>query len=257
MLPAFISHSSEDRYFVNLLVALLEFHGIKTWCSSADIQASEQYRNEIDKALEAAGSLIVVVSIHSAESKWVIKEFIRFQTLKSEAPVLPLILDDTDLTDLVDGLEAYQAIDFRHCMKTGFEKLMAVYGKAFLPSSRKKPLVKDQERRTSSADRRSSDLRKRLKVGFQISYTRAVSMGTFNMSRLVTETLMDEARKYHFLDSTGEPVDPERVLKQTMDQVWSRASEEEMGNIPMLIERIAEVIHQEYAVQLKDRREEE
>jgi hypothetical protein len=177
MLPAFISHSSEDRYFVNLLVALLKFHGNKTWCSSAYIQASEQYRNEIDKALEAAGSLIVVVSRHSAELKWVIKEFIRFQTLKSEAPVLPLILDDTDLTDLVDGLEAYQAIDFRPCMKTGFEKLMAVYGKTFLPSSRKKPLVKDQERRTASADRRSSDLRKRLKVGFQISYTRAVSMG--------------------------------------------------------------------------------
>jgi hypothetical protein len=67
---------------------------------------------------------------------------------------------------------------------------------------------------------------------------------------------MDEARKYQFLDSTGEPVDPERVLKQTMDQVWSRASEEEMGDIPMLIERIAEVIHQEYTVQLRDRREE-
>jgi hypothetical protein len=251
MFPAFNSHSSDDRYFVNLLVALLEFHGIKTWYSSADIQASEQYRNEIDKALGEAGSLIVVVSRHSAESKWVIKEFVRFQTLKSDAPVLPLLLDDTGLTDLVDGLEAYQAIDFRTCMKTGFERLMAVYGKTFLPFRKKNPLVRDQERRAAT-----SDLQKRLKVGFQISYTRAISMGTFNMSRLVTETLMNEAKRYRFLDATGEPADPDQVLKQIMDRVWSGATEQEKGNTPALIEQIADMIHREYTVQLKDRREE-
>lgn len=85
MQPVFISHSSEDRYFVNLLVALLEYHGIRTWCSTDDIRGSHQYRDEINKALEKAGSLIVVVSKHSAESKWVIKEFVRFQTLKPKA----------------------------------------------------------------------------------------------------------------------------------------------------------------------------
>jgi hypothetical protein len=254
MTPVFISHSSEDRYVVNLIAVLLEFHGIATWCSSEDIRGSHQYRSEIDKALENAGSLIVVVSRHSAQSKWVIKEFIRFQTLKPEAPVLPILLDDTQPMDLVDGLEVFQSVDFHACMKTGFEKVLAVYGKTFLPSARKKKIPKELDRREQSSDRRTSDIRKRLRVGFQISYTRAITAGTFNMSRLVADTLMDEARRYFFTNQAGEKIDPQTVLREAMDHVWSRSSEDERGNITALIERIAETIHQNYTVEMKDRR---
>ena len=37
MNSAFISHSSKDRYFVNLLVALLKFREVETWWSEYDI----------------------------------------------------------------------------------------------------------------------------------------------------------------------------------------------------------------------------
>lgn len=257
MQPVFISHSSRDRYFVNLLVALLEHHGIRTWCSNEDIQGSRPYREEIDRALEQADSLIVVVSRHSAESKWVIKEFVRFQTLKPRASILPLILDDTDPAGFVDGMEAYQAIDFRQCMKTGFEKLMAVYGKSFLPSSRMKSMPEDQERRAASGDRRSSDMEQRLRVGFQLSYTRAVSVGKFNPSMLVMETLSGEAVKYRYFDAEGLEHDPRQVLQQTAAAIWNQATDEEKGNIPALIERMAQAISGKYELKARDRRSEE
>jgi len=257
MQPVFISHSSQDRYFVNLLVALLEYHGIRTWCSNEDIQGSRQYRDEINNALNKAESLIVVVSAHSAESKWVIKEFVQFQTMKPKASILPLILDDTDLAGFVDGLEAYQAIDFRPCMKAGFEKVMAVYGKTFLPSSRTKSPPKDQERRAVSGDRRSSDMKQRLRVGFQLSYTRAVSVGKFNPSMLVMETLAGEAVKYHYFDSEGREHDPRQVLQEVAAAIWNQGTDEEKGNIPMLIERMAQAVGKRYEVRARDRRREE
>ena len=34
-----VSHSSKDAYFGSLLVELLRFHDIDTWCSSSSIQA--------------------------------------------------------------------------------------------------------------------------------------------------------------------------------------------------------------------------
>ena len=255
MQPVFISHSSNDRYFVNLLVALLEFHGIKTWCSADDILGSHQYRDEINKALKNAESLIVVVSKNSFESKWVIKEFVQFQTLKPEAPILPLLLDDTDLSQFVDGLEAYQAIDFRDCMKTGFEKLTAVFGKTFLPSTVKKSLPKDQDRRDRAGDRRSADMKQRLRVGFQLSYTRVVSIGTFNMSKLVSETLAEEVVKYLYLDADGNEKDPGQILKEVTDKIWSGASEEEKGNIPILIKKKSQAITDLYEVRTRDRRD--
>jgi hypothetical protein len=257
MQPVFISHSSQDRYFVNLLVALLEYHGIRTWDSNEDIQGSRQYREEIDKALQQAESLIVVVSAHSAESKWVVKEFVRFQTLKPAASILPLILDDTDPSGFVDGLEAYQAIDFRPCLKTGFEKLMAVFGKTFLPSARTKPMPEEQERRTAPGDRRSADMGQRLRVGFQLSYTRAVSVGKFNPSMLVMETLSGEAVKYRYFDAEGREHDPRQVLQETAAAIWNQATDGEKGNIPALIERMAQAISEKYEVKSKDRRHEE
>ncbi|MBN2103770.1 toll/interleukin-1 receptor domain-containing protein [bacterium] len=255
MQPVFISHSSDDRYFVNLLVALLEYHGVKTWCSTDDIKGSHQYRDEIDRALEKAESLIVVVSSHSADSKWVIKEFVRFQTLKPKGAVLPLILDDTDLSRFVDGMEAYQTIDFRSCMKTGFEKVMAVFGKTFLPYEKKKNMPKDQDRRNKSKERRSSDLtQQRLRVGFQLCYTRAVSLGQFNPARLVSETLADEALKYRYFDDKGTEHEPRNVLQVISEAVWKDATEEERGNIPLLVERIARKISEQYSIQSMDRR---
>ena len=253
MQPVFISHSAKDRSFVNLLTALLEFHGISTWCSTEDIHGSHQYRDEINKALENAGSLIVAVSKNSSESKWVVKEFVQFRTMKPESPVLPLLLDDTDLAQFVDGLESYQAIDFQACMKTGFDKLMAVYGKTFLPSMQK-CVPEDLNRRTTSGDRRSSDLKQRLRVGFHLSYTRAVSLGTFNMCKLVSETLAEEAVKYRYIDKQGQEIKPKQVLKQITGIVYEQATEQEKGNIPLIIENISQRILQEYIVSFKDRR---
>lgn len=79
-------------------------------------------------------------------------------------------------------------------------------------------------------------------------------MGQFNPAGLVTETLAEEAVKYHYFDDKGREKTPKKVLQEVTKSIWKDATEEEKGNIPFLIERIAKEINENYTVKSRDRR---
>jgi hypothetical protein len=112
MPKVFISHSSSDKSFTNLLAKLLDFHHIGSWYDSSDILPGSKFSVEIEEALSNSESLIAVISKNSLQSDWVKREVIYFQA-KNPNNIVPLLLDDTNPSDfykLTPGFEQYQAI---------------------------------------------------------------------------------------------------------------------------------------------------
>jgi hypothetical protein len=61
---AFISHATLDKNFVNLLVALLEFHYVEAWCSLTNLQPGDPFREEIANAIRRANVLLVHLGVN-------------------------------------------------------------------------------------------------------------------------------------------------------------------------------------------------
>jgi TIR domain len=265
MNSVFISHASKDRYFVNLLVALLKFHEVKTWWSDYDIEPGTRFRTLIQEGLHHAESLIVVVSQHAAVSKWVTAELATFLEKRPDARVIPLLLDRTNPDDVIDRLTDFQALSFTDDMLVGFEKLTEIYGKKFLPrverrnkDSRRNPT----ERRVISAkDRRRSPLIQRMRKGFWKAFEDRYGTGKFSpipfsvsqMLRTI-EGLAEEAARYSYRQPDGTYTAPDIVVKEVITHIWDEYRPKHQMEAIFVIEMIAEQMHAAYEVSQSDRR---
>ena len=267
MAKIFVSHSTEDRYFVNLLVALLEFHGLETCCSLSHLQAGTQSRKEIESALRDADFLIVITSQNTIKSRSVTKGVAFFQAHKPDSQILPLHLDSTNLDDVVDGLKNHHAIDFTQCMLTGFEELLSLFGKEFLPhfariQNKRQPDRRSDADRRESVDRRDSILIRRLRVGFWSAYSQSTGMGKFDdltmgMNNLfkVIDSLQVEVSKYEYVNTTGVPCDCREVLEKSTHNVWEiMRDKERTAKAVYVIDAIVEDISRNYEVKPTSRR---
>jgi hypothetical protein len=262
---AFISHASKDRYFVSLLVALLKFHEVRTWWSEHDIAPGTRFRALIDDGLENAESLIVVVSRHSAASKWVTKELLVFQEKRPDARVIPLLLDDTNPDKVTDRLTDYQALSFVHDMLSGFEKLTELYGKRFLPriERRAKDIRRNMpDRRSSTGDRRKSEMIQRLRIGFWKAFYGKLGTGKFSLIPLsvqqmfrTIEALAEEADRYSYRLPDGTYAPAKTVLEEATNHVWQEYRGKHEMKAVFAVELIAEHIHATYGVSQPDRRQ--
>jgi hypothetical protein len=102
MTKLFLSHSSTDDPFVRDLHAALADHGQPGWIDSRQLRGGDPLWSEIERAIEAASALAVVVSPAALQSKCVGKELrhaleLREQRGKEQFPVIPLALDGTRL----------------------------------------------------------------------------------------------------------------------------------------------------------------
>ena len=59
MSNAFISFAEEDHYFVDLLVAIFEFHRISTWCSTKDIPLGINFKKYLEEGIRTAEFMLV------------------------------------------------------------------------------------------------------------------------------------------------------------------------------------------------------
>jgi hypothetical protein len=72
MAKVFLSHATPDRWFVeNVLLPLLQGHGVGTWYCQDDICAGEDFQKKIRAGMEECSFFLVVVSPCSVESSWV------------------------------------------------------------------------------------------------------------------------------------------------------------------------------------------
>jgi len=264
MAKVFISHSSEDKYFVNLLVALLEFHYIETWCSLTNLHPGTKFPGEIENALKTSDYMLVIVSKNSIKSKWVTKEIAVFETRKPGSLVVPLLLDPVDLDEVVPGLSDYQSIDFMKCMLTGFTVLLQLFGKEFLPRSERRGGEKRRtsENRRENEDRRSTNLTQRMRLGFWKSYSSACGIGKFDDLWLsvrerfkVMDYLKDAANEYIYLDESKNPCENDDVLEKATNIVWEELRmKSEFVKVIYVIEAIAEEIKRNFIVKPIERR---
>src|SRR5205823_2589682 len=112
MAKVFISHSSEDRVFVETeLLSLLRNNQIDTWYSQEDIHTADQWEQSIRKGLEDSDWFLVVMSPRSATSPWVRRE-VHWAIEERPNRVVPVLLETCDPKDWHLGLRELQYVDF-------------------------------------------------------------------------------------------------------------------------------------------------
>ena len=94
----FISYSSDDQDFTNLLHARLQDKGIRTWYAPEDIRIGDKFRVSIDEAIRIHDKLLIVLSEHSVISDWVEDEVnaaLDKEKEDNKTILFPIRIDDT------------------------------------------------------------------------------------------------------------------------------------------------------------------
>lgn len=105
MVDIFISYASEDRERVLVLVEALEADGFSVWWDR-HIDGGTAFAMEIERALNSATVVVVVWSVSSVKSDWVLDEA---NTGKRNGKLIPIQLDATPPPL---GFRQYQVVDF-------------------------------------------------------------------------------------------------------------------------------------------------
>ena len=261
MTAVFVSHSSADSNFVELLVEILEFHHVSTWCSPTSITAGKAFPRAIQQALRDADCLLLIVSKNSVTSAWVTRELAAFETSRGSAPIIPLRLDaGIDPNRMLFGRRDLQWIDFTSSMRDGFRQLLVALGKEFLP--RREQRAAADRRRVD--DRRATQMGQRLRNRLWTAYEKAThkgrhegDFGIIDKERLIrNDYLIEEVSRYTFLDraTSTKEFDPKEVVKHVVEQVWEQVRD--LPHLPPInvIEAIAEYMHRRFDVRPMDRR---
>lgn len=91
----FISHAHDDADFVRDLRVQLESLGLETWVDCRELVAGNKLATEIERAIDRACHLLVVISPSTVNSNWVRKEInyaLAKQKQNPEFRIIPLLL---------------------------------------------------------------------------------------------------------------------------------------------------------------------
>jgi len=116
----FISHSHEDRQYVEKLIEKLKEKGVKPWYSVTDIPKGTLWSAEINKAVTQCNWMVVIVSRNSDNSeghaRWVSKEVDLAMTAEHlDSRIIPITIDETEPRKVNDFLATVQAIHTDTC----------------------------------------------------------------------------------------------------------------------------------------------
>lgn len=116
----FICHSSTDDEFVNALAAaLLEQGPITCWVDHHSIDPGQDWDVTIEKALEKADALIVVLSKESVESTNARAEWSYY--LDKRKPIFPIRVEPCEVPY---RLRVFQTLDFQHGIEAALPELL-------------------------------------------------------------------------------------------------------------------------------------
>jgi hypothetical protein len=168
MTSVFVSHSSEDNYFVDFLIELLRFHRLDVWADRSNLEAGGIFTTDIERALTACENMIVVISQRSTKSSWVTREVAHFKALDASRPVIPLMLDGKgDPDKIYEGLGLVTHLRCDESLLGSLRELLRLLGRSLFPpvENRRTPDRRSAERRDQAPERRRSSVEKRLRVG--------------------------------------------------------------------------------------------
>lgn len=93
----FLSHSSKDKTFARRLAADLTAYGLRVWIDEAEMQVGDSLIGRLEDAIDEMEYLAVILSPHSVESEWVLKEVrmaMHREIAGKKVVVLPLLYQD-------------------------------------------------------------------------------------------------------------------------------------------------------------------
>src|SRR4030042_792514 len=94
MTSVFLSHSSKDRDLARRIAKDLKNHSIKVWFDEWEIHVGHSISQMIERGLEKADFVAVLLTKHSVNSGWVEKEWqakIGEEAAKRKVIILPLL----------------------------------------------------------------------------------------------------------------------------------------------------------------------
>jgi CheY-like chemotaxis protein len=113
----FVSYSSSNGDFAELLKMKLEDAGIEVWKDNYQILAGKEWRNEIDSGLLSSQLILVLLNKNSTNSPYVTYEWAF--ALGSGKPVIPILLEECEIHPRINVL---QYMDFKD-QKRPWDKL--------------------------------------------------------------------------------------------------------------------------------------
>jgi len=123
-MPVFISHSHQDKDFVDKLAAQLILHKARVWVDRWEIKVGESLIDRVQMGIEGSGALIVVLSKAFCESEWCRKELnsgIIRELQEKNVFVLPVLLEDCKMPPF---LQDKKYADFRADFDHGISDLL-------------------------------------------------------------------------------------------------------------------------------------
>lgn len=250
--PVYISYDKRDRSFVKLLNKLLEYEGIESWFDGERTGGNARAQ----AALEAAQSLIVVVSANALDSAEMRAELAAFRERAPSAMIVPLLLDATRAARVDLELESYAPISMVDDMLAGFVDLFGRFHCSFLARSEPGQRRVEVNRRVTP-DRRT-DLLRRLRVGLWQQLSHVTGLGKFDTIDLgwhantkIVSALQVELAKYELYDDTGRAIDACWALSQALAEVQP---ERGPAKAIYLVEALAKYLYEHFEVRGRDRR---
>ena len=115
----FVSYSTSDKYFAEILQLKLEEANISVWLDRDALLAGETWRDAIDLGIDQAEVVIVVLSPQSCQSHYVTYEWATGMAKKKI--IVPVLLSECDRHP---KLEPIQYLDFKNHSSETWQKLV-------------------------------------------------------------------------------------------------------------------------------------
>lgn len=100
MPSVFLSHSSQDKFFVRELAERLQAHGVAVWIDEAEISIGDSLTAKIGAAIDQTDFVAVVLSTNSVNSEWVQRELqiaLQRELRERDVVVLPILLEPVEI----------------------------------------------------------------------------------------------------------------------------------------------------------------
>lgn len=125
----FVSHASDDKPFVDRLVADLANHSVPVWYDKLDLRIGESVPGKINQGIADSKYFAIVLSPAAVTSAWVTEELnaaLMIQIAKGGTFLLPILLKDCTIPPL---LAHRRYADFRNDYDSTLKELLSLWGK--------------------------------------------------------------------------------------------------------------------------------
>jgi CheY-like chemotaxis protein len=114
----FISYSRQDRFIAETLSRRLREIGFETWLDFSSLVGGDEWKQQIDAAIQSSIAALVLLTPESVASPWVQYEYAK--AIEHHCPIVPLKFRDCVLPKVI---EKYHFLDFQHDMDAAFKNL--------------------------------------------------------------------------------------------------------------------------------------